>query len=90
MDRSTPLVEGAATTTGTQTATEEGTKLGLGLALIKAKTCRKVLKVPKCSGLTAGAPGIRSDTAERISTRLMESMPRSDSRSMSSPRVSAG
>ncbi len=55
-----------------------------------AAICFKVRNVPRCSGLTLGAPGNFSDTAERISTRLMESMPRSPSRSMSGLIVSAG
>ena len=51
---------------------------------------RRVRSVPRCSGLTAGASGSRSCRAERISTRLIESIPRSASRAMSSSSISAG
>ena len=44
----------------------------------------------RCSGLTAGASGSRSCSAERISTRLIESIPRSSSSCMSSSSISTG
>src|SRR5439155_698270 len=57
---------------------------------MNSTTCRKVRRVPRCSGLTAGAPGKRSCNAEKISTRLIESMPRSASSSMSNASISLG
>ena len=39
---------------------------------------------------TSGMPGASSCTAARISTRLIESIPRSPSRSMSRSSISAG
>ena len=59
-------------------------------SLRKATICRRVRRVPRCSGPTAGASGMRSCNVERISTRLMESMPRSESISMSRFKMSAG
>src|SRR5713226_3034562 len=56
----------------------------------KSTTCRSVRKVPRCSDLTTGACGSLSCKAEKISTRLMESMPRSESSSMSNSSISAG
>ena len=51
---------------------------------------RSVRSEPRCSGLTVGASGKRSCMAERISTRLIESMPRSASSCMSSSSMSTG
>ena len=50
----------------------------------------RVRSAPRCSGLTAGASGSRSCSAERISTRLIESIPRSSSSCMSSSSISTG
>ena len=52
----------------------------------KSATSWRVCRVPRCSGLTTGAVGNLSWRALRISTRLMESTPRSPSRDM--PRLS--
>ena len=49
-----------------------------------------VCNVPRCSGLIAGAPGNLSCRAERISTRLIESMPRSVSSAISRFNMSTG
>ena len=49
-----------------------------------------VRNVPRCSGPITGEPGMRSCSAERISTRLIESMPRSESMPMSSSSISTG
>ena len=51
---------------------------------------RSVWMAPSCSGLTGGASGIFSCNADRISTRLMESIPRSASSDMSGFNISAG
>src|SRR5271163_2877682 len=45
---------------------------------------------PSCSGLTGDSPGSRSCNAERISTRLIESIPRSASSCMSRSSTGAG
>ena len=50
----------------------------------------RVCRVPRCSGLTTGASGRRSCSADRISTRLIESMPRSASSVIPSSSISAG
>ena len=47
-------------------------------------------KLPSISESTLGRPGTDSSTAARISTRLMESIPRSDSRSMENWMSSLG
>ena len=49
-----------------------------------------VWMVPRCSGLTSAAPGNRSCRADMISTRLIESTPRSASRAMVVPSISGG
>ncbi len=56
----------------------------------KAAICPRVLRVPRVSGGIWGSPGIFSSRVARISTRLMESMPRSASMSMSSASISTG
>ena len=56
----------------------------------KSTTWRRLRSVPKCSDLTAGAWGSLSWMAEKISTRLIESMPRSESSSMSNSSISTG
>ena len=50
----------------------------------------RVRSVPVCSGPIDGVSGSRSCTAERISTRLIESIPRSASSRMSSSSISTG
>ena len=52
--------------------------------------CPRVFKVPMISGETAGSSGICSSRADKISTRLMESIPSSASISMSRPSISTG
>ena len=49
-----------------------------------------VRSVPRCSGLMTGASGSRSWSAERISTRLIESMPRSASSCIPGSSISGG
>ncbi len=51
---------------------------------------RRVRSLPSWSGWMTGAPGSFSWTPDMISTRLIESMPRSDSMSMSRLSISAG
>jgi len=58
--------------------------------LIYSIISRSVLRLPMTSADTEGRFGILFSNAERISTRLMESMPRSDSMSMSSSIISTG
>ena len=53
-------------------------------------TSARVTSVPNWSGLITGAPGNFSWIAERISTRLMLSMPRSASNAISMPSMSVG
>jgi len=52
--------------------------------------CCKVCNVPRSSDLTVGISGMRSCNAESISTRLIESIPRSASRFISRFNMSAG
>jgi len=52
--------------------------------------CSSVLKRPRSPGCTTGALGTRSWKAERISTRLIESMPRSASISICRFSISGG
>ncbi len=49
-----------------------------------------VFSVPIRLASTSGIPGARSCTAARISTRLIESIPSSDSMSIDSSSISAG
>ena len=56
----------------------------------KPTMSRNVWMAPSCSGLTGGASGSFSCNAERISTRLMESIPKSASSDMSGFNISAG
>src|SRR5206468_3377503 len=56
----------------------------------KSATSWRVWRVPRCSGLTSGAWGSFSRRAERISTRLIESTPRSASRLSRRSRLSGG
>ena len=53
---------------------------------ISPRVCRVAISLAS----TSGSPGSASLIALRISTRLMESMPRSPSRVISSPSISAG
>ncbi len=55
-----------------------------------ATICPRVFIVPITSGETWGRWGIFSSKADRISTRLIESMPRSASMSISSAIISTG
>ena len=52
--------------------------------------CSRVTKVAISAASTSGSSGACSRMAERISTRLMESTPRSDSSSICRPSMSAG
>ena len=59
-------------------------------AVRKAVTWRRVRIEPSCSGVMRGADGSFSWSSESMATRLMESMPRSDSMSISWFSDSAG
>ena len=61
-----------------------------GAVASSSATSRRVWSWPRCSGFTCRAPGRRSWSDERISTRLIESMPRSVSRPMSRFSMSVG
>ena len=56
----------------------------------KFATSRSVCSDPRCSVFTSGAFGSLSCTAARISTRLIESIPRSASSDMSKFNISTG
>ncbi len=88
------VVSGSARSKGTATV-EVATSFRAcsssgGEAARKATICRRLCRVPRCSGLICGASGRRSCNADRISTRLIESMPRSASSAMSSSNISVG
>ena len=66
-----------------------GAPPGTGFARYSA-ICLRVFRVPTISGDTAGRSGIFSSRVDRISTRLIESIPSSASMSISSPSISGG
>ena len=56
----------------------------------KSTTCFSVCKLPRCSGFISGAAGSSVRRAAMISTRLIESTPRSESKPMSKLSISTG
>ena len=63
---------------------------GLHAASMNSTTSARVRNLTMSLPLTSGTPGILSRNADRISTRLMDSMPRSASSCCSRLRMSAG
>ena len=69
----------------------DGVKLPVSVVVERySATCPRVLSFPMISGETDGRSGICSSRVESISTLLMESIPRSDSMSMSRLSISIG
>ena len=76
---------------GAATEAGAGADEPAGIRLCMYSTiCPSVRSVPMCDESTAGSPGACSCTAARISTRLIESIPSSDSMSIESSSIACG